>query len=252
MASPTALRRAPAPPRPLRLAALATVLLAALSLLALPAPAAAGRALAASASSSAAASSRADAPLAKKHRGDDDDAPDPAPAPDPDDAIAQMKACHAERGKGRAPCLAVGGGHCEFCAPSSALPLPAVCVHELEAKLMPAMLWRCDKPDEDASDADADAADADADAAAAAVPSAAAVPFAAAPEANAAAAVNGDPCEGLPEASCAATIGMCVWCVAAAVPSSCFTVQQAAALPAGVFACGAHPSGAFPVGVATS
>jgi hypothetical protein len=146
----------------------------------------------------------------KKHDDDDDDKPPaPAPGPDDDDPIAQMKACHAERGKGRDACLAVPGGHCEYCKPGSALPLPNVCVHTLEAKLMPKILWECDAGDDPSPPADS---------------------------------TNGDACEGLHEAACVASKGVCVWCVAAAVPSSCFTVEQATKLPPGVFECGVAPS----------
>jgi hypothetical protein len=179
--------------------------------------------LAASSSPSSSSSSPPSTPatFAKKHHDDDD----PAPSPDPDDdddAIAQMKKCHAAA-KGKEACLDVPGGHCEYCESSSALPLPDVCVHELEAKLMPGFMWECSAPEDKQEEEAAAAAET-------------------AVAANGSGEDNGDPCEGLPEPSCAATVGVCVWCVAAAVPSACFTVAQAAVLPSGVFTCGAAPS----------
>jgi hypothetical protein len=161
----------------------------------------------------------------KKHHDADDDDDGPAPSPDPsggggdddDDAIAQMKKCHAERGKGRDACLAVP--HCEFCTSASALPLPDVCAHELEAKLMPGVLWECEKPEEPGPPSGSSSS-----------------------SSAAASSANGDACEGLGEPACAASTGVCVWCVAAAVPSSCFTVDQAKALPPGVFTCELPPS----------
>lgn len=153
----------------------------------------------------------------KKHDQDDDDKPPPAPSPpspgpDDDDTIAEMKACHAERGKGRPACLAVP--RCRYCTKKGALPswlpLPALCVHELEARLMPDFLWQCAKEEDE--------------------------------EEEAPVAPNGDACEGLHQGACAASKGVCVWCVAAAVPSSCFTVEQAGKLPPGVFDCGVAPS----------
>jgi hypothetical protein len=194
---------------------------------------------AAAAAADAARPAGRDLALAKKKKHDDDDGggggdkpppgppSPPAPGPDDDDTIAEMKACHAERGKGRSPCLAVP--RCRFCARRGSLPswlpLPALCVHELEARLMPEFLWQCAKEEEEEEE------EAEGEEAHAAVDSAAVVP-------------NADACEGLPRGSCAASGGVCVWCVAAAVPSSCFTVAQAARLPPGVFDCGVAPSAA--------
>mmetsp|Transcript_28743 Transcript_28743/g.80926 ORF Transcript_28743/g.80926 Transcript_28743/m.80926 type:complete len:98 (-) Transcript_28743:301-594(-) len=46
-----------------------------------------------------------------------------------------------------------------------------------------------------------------------------------------------DQCEPLTTAeSCDSTEG-CVWCKSAAIPSSCFTKEQAQRLPPGVFVC---------------
>lgn len=44
-------------------------------------------------------------------------------------------------------------------------------------------------------------------------------------------------CDGLSETRCAAAPD-CVWCVAAAVPSACYSKSDAARLPPAVFTCG--------------
>ena len=51
-----------------------------------------------------------------------------------------------------------------------------------------------------------------------------------------------DPCQGKDEAACDAAVGTCVWCVSAAVPSSCFLLVSCAAAVALAAArrCGAH------------
>jgi hypothetical protein len=164
----------------------------------------------------------------KKHDDDDDDdddGPSPSPSPD-DDAIAQMKACHAERGKGRDACLAVP--HCEFCRSASSLPLPDVCAHDLEAKLMPGVLWECEK---DGGDDEPST-----------LSSSSSSSSSLQEQEQEQEPKNGDACEGLGEPACAASVGVCVWCVASAVPSACYTVDQAKALPPGVFECEAAPS----------
>lgn len=43
-------------------------------------------------------------------------------------------------------------------------------------------------------------------------------------------------CDALDQAACKSTAG-CTWCVSAAVPSSCFSDEDAAKLPAAVFTC---------------
>lgn len=50
-------------------------------------------------------------------------------------------------------------------------------------------------------------------------------------------AEEADPCENLPQAQCKPP--QCVWCKSAAVPSACFTKEQAQRLPPGVFQCDA-------------
>ncbi|KAF8065562.1 Vacuolar-processing enzyme [Scenedesmus sp. PABB004] len=57
------------------------------------------------------------------------------------------------------------------------------------------------------------------------------------------AALSGDACEGLAQAACDASAA-CTWCQSAAVPSSCYTLDQAKRLPAAVFKCDTKPSAA--------
>lgn len=49
-------------------------------------------------------------------------------------------------------------------------------------------------------------------------------------------AVGSDECSDLDKGGCEGE-GACAWCVSAAVPSACYTVEQAKRLPAAVFAC---------------
>ncbi len=48
---------------------------------------------------------------------------------------------------------------------------------------------------------------------------------------------NDDKCHGLSQSQCLKQKGVCTWCVSGAIPSSCYTVEDAAKLPSGVFNC---------------
>ncbi|GBF91915.1 hypothetical protein Rsub_04639 [Raphidocelis subcapitata] len=65
---------------------------------------------------------------------------------------------------------------------------------------------------------------------------AAAALAAAAARLGAAVLLGADQCEPLAQDACAKTEG-CVWCRCAAVPSACFTAEQAKHLPPAVFQC---------------
>jgi len=49
-------------------------------------------------------------------------------------------------------------------------------------------------------------------------------------------------CDGLREVACAAAPG-CAWCESAAVPSACYTKEDAAKLPPAVFTCKSKKEG---------